>query len=202
MTLTAHYFKNDGFLEGTLTEEQMSPIKKYVETFDFKNALSANYSLIGNIEQEYDIGELNKYIEELVLPYAYSYYKQFRADDFENNENLKLKLDYAWLNFQKKHEFNPVHMHKGKISFVIYVKIPYNIQDEINHPTCKNSPKPLAGAFEFTYINSLGMISSHSLPTDKQYENKIIIFPAQLHHSVYPFYTSDEYRITLAGNFS
>lgn len=202
MTLTAHYFKNDGFLEGTLTEEQMSPIKKYVETFDFKNALSANYSLIGNIEQEYDIGELNKYIEELVLPYAYSYYKQFRADDLKPEKEEKLKLDYAWLNFQKKHEFNPVHMHNGKISFVIYIKIPYNIQDEMNHPSCKQSSKPLAGAFEFTYINSLGMISSHSIPADRRYENKILVFPAQMSHSVYPFYTSDEYRITLAGNFS
>ena len=199
MGLTAHYFKNDGFLEDTLTEEQMSPIKKYVETFDFEKAIPANYALIGNIEQEYDIGELNKYIEELVLPYAYSYYKQFRSHNNDNPTNLK--LDYAWLNFQKKHEFNPTHMHHGKISFVIYVKIPYNLQDEINHPTCKNSPRPLAGAFEFTYINSLGIISSHSIATDKQYENKIIVFPAQLHHSVYPFYTSDEYRISLAGNF-
>jgi hypothetical protein len=200
MTLTAHYFKNDGFLEGTLTEEQMSPIKKYVETFDFEKAIPANHLLVGSIEKEYDIGELNKYIEELILPYAHSYYKQFRAHD--TRSPTKLTLEYAWLNFQKKHEFNPIHMHDGKISFVIYVKVPYNIQNEIKHPSCKNSSRPLAGGFAFTYTNVLGIISSHSIPIDNRYENKILVFPAELNHSVYPFYTSDEYRITLAGNFS
>ena len=34
----------------------------------------------------------------------------------------------------------------------------------------------------------------------KSDEKKIIMFPAGLNHVVYPFYTSDDYRITISGN--
>ena len=29
----------------------------------------------------------------------------------------------------------------------------------------------------------------------------MIIFPACVNHGVYPFYTSDDYRVSVAGNF-
>jgi len=35
---------------------------------------------------------------------------------------------------------------------------------------------------------------------DKSWEGTIIMFPAFLHHMVHPFYTSDEYRISISGN--
>ena len=37
---------------------------------------------------------------------------------------------------------------------------------------------------------------------DKTYEKKAFIFPAALQHSVYPFYGTDEYRITVSGNLA
>jgi len=47
----------------------------------------------------------------------------------------------------------------------------------------------------------LGNIRSHDLPVDKSYEKKLLLFPATMRHSVYPFYTSDDYRISVSGNF-
>jgi hypothetical protein len=38
------------------------------------------------------------------------------------------------------------------------------------------------------------------LPVDKTWENVIVLFPAGLTHSVSPFYSSDDYRISVAGN--
>jgi hypothetical protein len=35
---------------------------------------------------------------------------------------------------------------------------------------------------------------------DKEWEGKIALFPAKLNHLVYPFYTSDEPRISISGN--
>ena len=40
------------------------------------------------------------------------------------------------------------------------------------------------------------------LPIDKNWEGYMIMFPANLQHCVYPFYTSDETRISFAGNIS
>ena len=38
------------------------------------------------------------------------------------------------------------------------------------------------------------------MPVDKSYERKIILFPGDTLHSVSPFYTSDDYRVTVSGN--
>ena len=45
-----------------------------------------------------------------------------------------------------------------------------------------------------------GGIDLVSLNIDKSYEGKMIMFKASQIHSVYPFYTSDDYRITVSGN--
>lgn len=61
-------------------------------------------------------------------------------------------------------------------------------------------PGNKAGDFEFTYTNILGQLCSAVLPTDKAFEGKICLFPSKLHHQVFPFYSSDEYRISISGN--
>ena len=45
-----------------------------------------------------------------------------------------------------------------------------------------------------------GEIITHRLNIDKTWEGKIVMFPSYLMHTVYPFFTSDEYRISIAGN--
>ena len=53
---------------------------------------------------------------------------------------------------------------------------------------------------DFVYTDIWGRISSHSLNLDKSCEGKIAIFPSVLNHIVYPFHTSDNYRISVSGN--
>ena len=38
------------------------------------------------------------------------------------------------------------------------------------------------------------------IDVDKSFEGKMLVFPSKLQHLVYPFYTSDEHRITVSGN--
>jgi hypothetical protein len=59
----------------------------------------------------------------------------------------------------------------------------------------------LSGTFQFLYpYFSEEGLSLTNIRADKKYEGKICIFPSYLHHSVFPFYSSDEYRISIAGN--
>jgi hypothetical protein len=46
----------------------------------------------------------------------------------------------------------------------------------------------------------LGRIKQVPIPVDSSYEGTIMMFPSALNHGVYPFYTSDEYRISVSGN--
>ena len=68
-------------------------------------------------------------------------------------------------------------------------------------PNCKNSRTvELASTFQFVYTTILGSIVNMPMFVEKGWEAKIIMFPAKLLHMVYPFQTSDDYRISIAGN--
>jgi hypothetical protein len=55
--------------------------------------------------------------------------------------------------------------------------------------------------FAFLYSDSIGGINPFSIPVDKNMENNVILFPSNFYHMVYPFFSSDGYRISVSGNF-
>jgi hypothetical protein len=194
---TAHYFPNKGFLEVKLQEEDLVTLKNEVAEIqnDPSNIEKFNTALAGNIKREYKITKSHNDIERLVLPYVNAYVREY----FKTEENLK--LDSVWVNFQEKYEFNPLHWHIGMYSFVLWLKIPYNIEDELANGPGNSSLNNLAGTFQFMFFDSMGTIRPYNIYADKKYENTLIVFPAALFHCVHPFYTSDEYRISVSGNF-
>ena len=107
---------------------------------------------------------------------------------------------HSWVNIQKKYEFNPPHNHSGKYSFVLWVKVPYKFEDEMNLENCKNSNAPANSKFEFIFLDAFGEIVQQHYPVDESWEGVMLVFPANLKHSVYPFFTSDDTRISVAGN--
>jgi hypothetical protein len=113
-------------------------------------------------------------------------------------KNVPLSLDKPWMNLQKKHEFIPNHVHDGVLSYSCWVNVPYDLDKEFKN----NERLDYASLFQFSYSNILGAYANKTLPIDKTWEGKIIIFPAGLTHCVYPFYTSNDYRVSVSGNAS
>ena len=202
-----HYFPNVGYLSTVLTNEQMAPICDSINEIqsDFKSAPSYNHKLAGNITHEYGVDKCFSYVEELLSPMALNYINHFSFQSKENpppdGKSPKPKLNTLWANFQRKGEFNPHHIHFGLLSFVIWIKVPYLIEDECALIQGVNPKEKRPGNFTFTYVNALGEVIPCDFAVDRTWENKMIIFPAQLPHLVYPFQTSDEFRISLSGNF-
>ena len=126
------------------------------------------------------------------------------ATDTVISDAVPIFLSHAWVNFQKKYEYNPVHDHGGCFSFVLWLNIPYTREDEDAVSFTRKLHKDALtsnGKFEFFYNDTLGGIYSHKLPIDPSYEGMILLFPSTMKHCVYPFYTSDDYRISVSGNF-
>ena len=115
-----------------------------------------------------------------------------------NTDDTYLSLGSLWINYQAKHEFNPIHNHSGALSFIIFIQIPYDLTAEENmfDATLSETSK-----LQFITTHHLGGITATTVPVDQSYENKLLMFPSQLRHQVYPFFTSNEYRITVSGNF-
>ena len=106
-----------------------------------------------------------------------------------------LKLNW-WVNYQYQTEFNPEHMHDGITSFVIWMKIPTNYEEQ--HKLPFNSKA--ASDFQFTYCNILGNVVEYPIYMSPDMEGTLMLFPSSLHHQVYPFYNTEEPRISIAGN--
>ena len=116
----------------------------------------------------------------------------------------KLILNQFWVNYQYKTEFNPYHDHSGVYSFAIWLKIPYNWEDQHKLPQFLDIKEGQirAGNFEFEYIDTIGDIRNYGYRLSPKYEGTMLFFPARLRHCVYPFYETDEPRISIAGNLS
>ena len=107
---------------------------------------------------------------------------------------MDLRLADVWVNYSKRHDFNPMHWHGGVFSFVTWVTIPYDQDEERSGYDCNN---PGAAEFSFTIMDVLGQIYDHTV---EQKEWTTLFFPANLRHKVHPFFTTDKIRISVAGN--
>ena len=174
-----------------------------------------NHKLLGHMQEEYSLNHIKENMSEFLLAMANTWQTNNPGfiETFEEaakSKKYNLTVDSMWVNKQKKYEFNPIHLHSGILSFVIWIKIPYNLKDEETYfPLGFNSSHEsnntdtstaYTSKFTFIYNDILGRIQSAPVPVDKTWEGSILMFPANLHHCVYPFYTSDDYRISVSGN--
>ena len=102
----------------------------------------------------------------------------------------------------KKHEFNPPHDHTGAMSFIVFIKIPYDLKAEAKHFPMDKKKSQLSHTSKLAFLNTLsdGKIFLDCVNVDKSFEGKMLMFPSAQMHTVFPFYTSDDYRITVSGN--
>lgn len=199
---------NYGVVKQKFTSNQLAPIWEEINSIqqdfsqfeDQKN----NRNLAGNLKKEYKLVTSLDALEKLIAPLV-EYYDML--NNYKNSVKTSdievdcYKLKGAWVNFQEKHEFNPIHNHGGFMSFVIWLKVPYVIEDELKNVSGINSNNNIPAHFQFAYTNSLGDIQTYNIPVDKTWENTMMLFPSKLVHSVYPFFSSDDYRISVSGNF-
>lgn len=200
MNFTHISLPNPGVTTGFLPDELYNIIMKEIEEIqsDWGNHQKWNDGLAGNIEKQYGLPKSLPYLEPFLNQMCHSYGEHWNF--LRKYGDFHFEDGNVWVNFQKKNEFNPVHHHGGTFSFVCWLKVPYKIEDEMNAPHVKESKNKAASAFQFLYPNILGNLSLETLYVDHDWERRIILFPAHLSHCVYPFTTSDNYRISISGN--
>ena len=177
--------------------EQLKKEAKYILENEYKFKKNNN-NLAGNIEKEYFTYKSEEILKPHLIVLANKFHKYSTNNEIYPDWNIK----NIWINYQKKYEHNPIHNHSGDLSFVLWVEIPYDLKEELELSNSKNSNNPSNSLFKFVYTNFLGKIVHSALNVDKSWEGTIVMFPSSLNHIVYPFYTSDKYRISIAGNLN
>ena len=198
MDIEPFYFKNLAYVKSKVSSSTLEELKQEAN-FILENSnqfKKYNKELAGNLEKEYSTHKS----QEILKPYLISLANEFHKNLAENEHYPHWDIKSSWINFQKKYEHNPLHNHTGVLSFVLWVQIPYNLKDELSHPNCINSNTPSNSLFEFVFTDFMGRIVQNRIEVDKSWEGTMIMFPSSLKHMVSPFYTSDEYRISISGN--
>ena len=184
---------NYGFINSIVPQDIFQSIKQETKIFPQE---VANKDLGGNIEHEYKLNDCKDKLE----PFLINLSKQYESTWESTTSSDSWRLGDTWVNYQKKYEFNPPHHHDGSFSFVIFVQVPFLLDKELENNSVKQSNTPRPGYFSFSYTNIFGEISNCDIAVDKKDEGRILFFPSKMVHQVFPFYTSDEYRITVSGN--
>lgn len=197
-------FPNFGAYLAEVPENILFLVRKEVEEIkaNFALATKHNQMLAGHLKHEYQLTKCVSALEDFVLFAANNYEKQFSYLPTINilDCDLPLKLTACWVNFQSKFEFNPPHTHSGVFSFVLWLDVPYTLEEEkVVFQDIKDSDK-INGQFAFEYIDSLGQIRSFKIEADKNFNGKLCLFPSKMRHFVTPFFTSDSYRVSVSGN--
>jgi len=203
----SHWFNSPGYLTCTVPECVKEEIQNLIKEIENGDVEVTDYrgKLAGHLGKETSL-PIQPRLKYLVETMCYEYDKVFlngktavhhMYTEKEFNSGWKYELKTLWINYAKKHDFNPTHNHSGLYSFVIWVQIPYDLNEELSvYPANGNQ----TSLFSFRYIDYLGEIVSHNLNISKSWEWEMALFPAKLHHGVNPFYTSDGTRISISGN--
>ena len=182
-----------------------------------KRKICHKKDLAGNISNSYKLDDpqnlviqnlYNIVFNQVDNPIMFEFINKEVASVYSRNEfvnktsGLEPYLSDLWVNFQKKGEFQPIHNHRGLFSFVIWMDIPYESKDESNLPTAKTSDKNHKGG-NFSFVTAGGItrvITEYTIELSPRMNGYCCIFPSDLCHQVYPFYTSDKDRISISGN--
>ena len=187
---------NYGWLEYELNNKELDHVWKCIEN----KGINVNEHLAGNIDGSYVLKDTNNFFwENTLIPLMKLYSSNFR--NLGQNVPVFGRHPYSlsswWVNYQKQHEFNPAHRHTGVYSFVIWLKIPIEFEDQ-NKDNITNTP--LRSAFQFNFTDLLGRLNSYTFRLGKKFEGKMLFFPSRLPHAVFPFYNCKKDRISISGN--
>ena len=188
---------NLGWLQYALADKEIDYLWNCIGE---SNKEKVNAYLAGNIDSSFPLHDKDDwFFNNTLRPLIRAYGKQFEdiGSVIPTIHRHPYVLRRWWVNYQKQHDFNPIHDHGGIYSFVIWLKIPVEFDDQ-NKDNITNSP--LRSAFQIHYQNILGEHDMFNYELGKEYEGTMLFFPSKLRHEVFPFYNCDEDRISISGN--
>ena len=180
-------FKNESVLKDKLPNSLFSSLKD--ECFGNKNNKDVFVSgltseSVAKVAKHYYLKDnfnlLDSYLNKFVGEYLKTNNRYLSLPIL--TKDAPLKLTKVWINYQRENEFIPNHLHDGLFSFVIWINLPNK------------------SSFEFLYTDILGQIQLKEYKLTKDDEGTILFFPSKLRHQVYPFYDTNDVRITISGN--
>jgi hypothetical protein len=160
---------------------------------------NAEHMLAADMHDEWNYPSTDiVWFQEQFEPYV-NLYLDGLSHHIEQRVSPIWEVDNLWVNYQKQHDFNPLHNHRGDLSFVLYLNVPEELLTEKErYNMIGNGPIP--GSIMFTHGEATKFNDSRKFFLPQR--GQVFIFPSTLMHTVVPFRTPDIERISVAGNIT
>jgi len=188
------HVKNYGFLQTRIPTDLFIKLKEECHSASQLKEMKSGLSGRGTPKHFY-IKECFPELKEYVLYCANEYEKKFKYIETLKflNKNAPLFVATPWVNVQKRYEFLPMHDHEGVLSYNIWIQIPYDSKKELKSGGS-------AAQLQFIYPMTHGAMGSHKFNLSQSDIGNLIMFPSSFAHALYPFYTSEDVRLSISGN--
>ena len=140
----------------------------------------------------------NIFTEKVLIPMTENYFSAY-GTPFKHKSSHFHQMTFSrfWGRLSKDGDYQSIHDHQGVFTFVVWLRIPFEGKVER-----KIQPgfRPEAGDFVLVYPDTCGALQKRTWVLGPGAEGKMLFFPSDLNHIVYPHYSTEEYRISLAGD--
>jgi len=116
----------------------------------------------------------------------------------QEGRTINFELDELWINYMKPGDFNPRHNHLSDLSFVLFLDVPKELDEEQSKFKDRSDPP---ASLIFYYGSEARPQWATASKTFRPKAGEMFMFPSLLEHAVMPF-ESDVTRISVAGNIS
>ena len=132
---------------------------------------------------------------------ANDYVQRYEFASNYGNPYVEVKVSQvSKINPQRKYEFRSSEYNGDhSLEWILFMQIPYNSEDENRISSFIEAGTNFTSKLEFTYNTYNGGMKSHCIDLDKSVEGTLLMYPAYLKNVMYPFYSSDDYRVFLTG---
>jgi len=135
-------------------------------------------------EIKYEIKLTNDFIiDSLYVPIKDIVYNFIKST--LNKEFKSFEIKSSWAVCQFESDYNPIHWHDGHLSGVMYTKIPKDFG---------SSYKEVNKNGNIAFIHGSTQLTASSVYDVKPETGDLFIFPSNMMHTVYPFFSEEERR--------
>ena len=191
---------NFGVIEAELEQEDIDYLWKLVHKYSHNAKWEGNRLI--SIEEDFKQFPLNDddnlFQNNVLRPCTDKYFETYGCPFKQKTTHThELAFSRFWCRASLDGDYQSIHDHQGIFTFVVWLTVPFEGADERQ---VQAGFRPEASDFVLVYPDTCGHLQKRNFVLGKGAEGKMLFFPSDINHIVYPHYTTQEYRIALAGD--
>ena len=194
------HLPNYGVLEVELEQDEQDHLWKMVHKYAPESEWEGNRLIsIEEDSKQFPINDDENLFQNNVLkPCTEKYFDTYGCPfKLKTTHAHELAFSRFWCRASLDGDYQSIHDHQGIFTFVVWLTVPFEGKDERQ---VQAGFRPEASDFVLVYPDTCGQLQKRNFVLGKGAEGKMLFFPSDINHIVYPHYTTTEYRIALAGD--